>query len=253
MKEDDAHTIYLQINNLVKQNTRRPSAVGNKYPDRDLLHRHIKNATASIAPGKTDFNNVVRFRRKTYILGASLIKGIRRKELNSKLNKCSTRFRRFIGATLKRMETYVKPVYDIATIFNMTTKRKTTANRVTTRSMHKMKPANYITEIKRLSPNPSHIPTLILRNSFETTPLLNSLRLPILLVKSFEDIISEFNEKFQKIDERFDQLQINFNNYTNTEKQTNLSVNLTNKEIEINETIPALISENAQILDKTVY
>ena len=148
------------------------------------------------------------------------------------------------------METYVKPIYDMATIFNMTTKRKTTANGVTTRSMHKMKPANYITEIKRPSPSPWRIPTLILRNSFQTTPLLNSLRLPILLVKSFEGIISELKEKFQKIDERFDQLQINFNNYTNTEKQTNLSVNLTNKEIEINEIISVLISENAQILDK---
>ena len=51
-----------------------------------------------------------------------------------------------------------------------------------------------------------------------------------MLEKSFEDIISEFNEKFQKIDERFDQLQINFNNYTNTDETTNLSENLTNKE-----------------------
>ena len=68
--------------------------------------------------------------------------------------------------------------------------------------------------------------------------------------KSFEDIISEFDEKSQKIDERFDQLQINFNNYTNTEKPTNLSENLTNKEIELNETILALISENTQLLGK---
>ena len=50
-----------------------------------------------------------------------------------------------------------------------------------------------------------------------------------MLEKSFEDIISEFNETFQKIDERFDQLQINFNNYTNTEKLTNLAENLTIK------------------------
>ena len=54
-----------------------------------------------------------------------------------------------------------------------------------------------------------------------------------MLEKSFEDIISEFNKKFQKIDERFDQLQINFNNYTNTEKPTSLSENLTIIEIEI--------------------
>ena len=113
-----------------------------------------------------------------------------------------------------------------------------------------MKPANDITEIKRPSPKPSLIPTPILRNSFQTTPLLNSSRLPIMLEKSFEDIISEFNEKFQKIDERFDQLEINFNNYTNTEKPINVSENLTNKVIELNETILALRSENAQLLEK---
>ena len=39
-----------------------------------------------------------------------MIKGIQRKEFNSKLNKCSTQFRLFIGATLKQMETYVKPI-----------------------------------------------------------------------------------------------------------------------------------------------
>ena len=71
-----------------------------------------------------------------------------------------------------------------------------------------------------------------------------------MLEKSFEDIISEFNEKFQKIDERFDQLQINFNNYTNTDETTNLSQNLTNKEIEPNKTVLALRSENAQLLEK---
>ena len=38
-----------------------------------------------------------------------MIKGIRRKEFNSKLNKC-TQFRPFIGATLKQKETYVKPI-----------------------------------------------------------------------------------------------------------------------------------------------
>ena len=71
-----------------------------------------------------------------------------------------------------------------------------------------------------------------------------------MLEKSSEDIISEFNEKFQKIDERFDQLEINFNNYTNTEKPTNLSENVKNKVIELNETILALRSENAQLLEK---
>ena len=122
----------------------------------------------------------------------------------------------------------------------MATKRKTTSKGVANRSMCTMKPANDIIEIKRPSPKPSLIPTPILHNSFQTTLLLNSSRIPIMLEKSLEDIISEFNEKFQKIDERFDQLEINFNNYTNTEKPINLSENLTNKVIELNETILAL-------------
>ena len=90
LKEDDAHTNELLINNLATQNTRSPSPVVNKYPDTDLLHHQIKKATTSIVPGNTDFNNTVKFGRKTNILGTSMIKGIRRKEFNSKLNKCST-------------------------------------------------------------------------------------------------------------------------------------------------------------------
>ena len=74
------------------------------------MHRHIKNATTTIVLGNTDFNNAVKFGRKMYILGTSMIKGIRRKEFNSKLNKCNTRFRPFIGATLKQMKKYVKPI-----------------------------------------------------------------------------------------------------------------------------------------------
>ena len=48
----------------------------------------------------------------------------------------------------------------------MATKRKTTKG-VTTRSMHTMKAASDITEIKRPSPKPSLILTPILRNSFK--------------------------------------------------------------------------------------
>ena len=96
-----------------------------------------------------------------------------------------------------------------------------------------MKPANDITEIKRPSPKPSLISTPILRNSFQTTPLLNSSRLPIMLEKSFEDIISEFKEKFQKIDKRFDQLELISTIIPILRKLTNLSENLANKEIEL--------------------
>ena len=50
LTEDDAHTNDLLINNLVTQNTRRPSLVANEYPYRDLLHHQIKKATTSIVP-----------------------------------------------------------------------------------------------------------------------------------------------------------------------------------------------------------
>ena len=116
--------------------------------------------------------------------------------------------------------------------------------------MRTMQPANDIIKMKSPSPKPSLIPTPILHNSFNTTPLLNSSSLPIILEKSFEDIISEFNEKFQKIDKGFDPLEINFNNYTTTEKTTNLSENLANIVIELNETTLALRSEYVQLLEK---
>ena len=61
LKEDDAHTNNLLIDHLATQNTRRPSPVFNKYPDRDLLHHQIKKATTYIVPGNTDFNNAVKF------------------------------------------------------------------------------------------------------------------------------------------------------------------------------------------------
>ena len=61
LKEDDAHTIDPQINNLATQSMRRPSPVANKYPDRGLLHHQIKNATTFIVPGNTDFNNAIKF------------------------------------------------------------------------------------------------------------------------------------------------------------------------------------------------
>ena len=54
-------------------------------------------------------NNTVKFGRKLYIIGLSTIKGIQKKEFNSKLNKYSTRFRP-LGGTLKQIETYLTPI-----------------------------------------------------------------------------------------------------------------------------------------------
>ena len=45
-----------------------------------------------------------------HVLGTSVVEGIRRNEFNSCLKKCNTRFRPFIGATIKQMKTFVKPI-----------------------------------------------------------------------------------------------------------------------------------------------
>ena len=66
---------------------RRPSPAVNRYPDRDLLHYHVKNTATSIVPGITDFNNAVKFGGKVYIRGISMIKGIWQKKFNLKLDK----------------------------------------------------------------------------------------------------------------------------------------------------------------------
>ena len=45
-----------------------------------------------------------------HVLRKNMITGIRGNEFNSCLKKCNTRFRLFIGATIKKIETYVKPI-----------------------------------------------------------------------------------------------------------------------------------------------
>ena len=101
------------INNNVTVRRKRPTPVIDQFPERDILGTNITKQSKSIIPGNTKYNEAVRFGRKAYMLGKSMVKGIRRNEFNSYLKKCNTGFRPFIGATIKQMETYVKPIiYD---------------------------------------------------------------------------------------------------------------------------------------------
>ena len=89
---------------------KRPTPGINQFPERDILGTNITKQSKSIIPGNTKYNEAVRFGRKPYVLGTSMVKDIRRNEFNSYLKKCNTRFRSFIEATIKQMETYVKPI-----------------------------------------------------------------------------------------------------------------------------------------------
>ena len=87
-------------------NQRRPNPVINYYPERDIANYPKNNR---IRPGNTKYNESAKYGKKTFIYGTSMIKGIRQREFNSYLKKCSARFRPFPGATLKQMSLYVVP------------------------------------------------------------------------------------------------------------------------------------------------
>ena len=87
---------------------RRPTPVINQFPESDTLG--VSEQSKNLIPGYTKYNEAVRFGRKAYVLSTSMVQGIRRNEFNSCLKKCNTRFRPLIGATIKQMETYVKPI-----------------------------------------------------------------------------------------------------------------------------------------------
>ena len=96
------------IENNVTLRKKRPRPVINKFSERDTLG--VSKQSKNIIPGYTKYNKAVCFGLKAYVLGTSMEKGIRRNEFNFSLKKCNTRFRPFIGATIKQMETYVKPI-----------------------------------------------------------------------------------------------------------------------------------------------
>ena len=96
------------IENNVTTRNRKPTPTINQFPEKDTLG--VSRENKNLTPGYTTYNEAVCFGRKAYLLGKSMVKGIRRNEFNSCLKKSNTRFRPFIGATIKEMETYVKPI-----------------------------------------------------------------------------------------------------------------------------------------------
>ena len=96
------------IDNNVTTHERRPAPVINQFPERDTLG--VSKQSKSLIPGYTKYNEAVRFGRKTYVLGTSMVKDIRRNKFNLCLKKCNTRFRPFVGAAIKQMKTYIKPI-----------------------------------------------------------------------------------------------------------------------------------------------
>ena len=98
-------TFNSNIEKNVTTRKRGPTPVINQFLERDTLGVSEQGKNLLLCS-----ENLFRFGRKAYVLGTSMVKGIRRNEFNSCLKKCNTRLRPFIGATIKQMETYVKPI-----------------------------------------------------------------------------------------------------------------------------------------------
>ena len=78
------------VENDVTIRKRRPTPVINQFPERDTLD--VSKQSKNLIPGYTKYNEAVRLGRKIYVLGTSMVKGIRRNEFNSCLKKCKSRF-----------------------------------------------------------------------------------------------------------------------------------------------------------------
>ena len=64
---------------------RRPTPVINRFTERDTLG--VSKQSKNFIPGYTKCNEAVHFGRKAYVLGTSMVKGIRRNEFNSCLSE----------------------------------------------------------------------------------------------------------------------------------------------------------------------
>ena len=101
----------INIDSNVTIHKSRPAPVINRFPERDTLG--VSKQSKNLIPGYSKYNEAVRFGRKAYVLGISMVKDIKRNLFNSCLKKGNTRFRPFLGATIKQMETCVKPIIRI--------------------------------------------------------------------------------------------------------------------------------------------
>ena len=79
------NTFNSSIESNVTKHKRRPAPVINQFPERDTLG--VSEQTKNLIPGYTKNNEAVCFGQKAYVLGTSMVKGIRRNEFNSCLKK----------------------------------------------------------------------------------------------------------------------------------------------------------------------
>ena len=86
-----------------KQN-HRPNPVINHYPENDNPFWQQRTV-----PGNSKYSDTVRNGKKTFIVGTSMVKGIRVKEVKSQLRNSFAKLRSLPGGTLKHLSYYIVP------------------------------------------------------------------------------------------------------------------------------------------------
>ena len=93
------------FNNNKQKNSRRPSLIINQHPENDITPRKLKTV-----PGNCTYGDAVRYGKKTYIVGTSMVKGIKMKEFSNHLHGAFAKIRPFSGASIKQLAYYTVPI-----------------------------------------------------------------------------------------------------------------------------------------------
>ena len=103
-------------NNYIKKQCnhilQRPNAnaiKANKRSDICISEKYVKNFTPTIVPGNSTYSGITKHGRKICVVGDSLIKRIKRNDLNKELRHSKAFFRCFSGANAKQLRHYIIP------------------------------------------------------------------------------------------------------------------------------------------------
>ena len=98
--------------NHIRNTSHRPSII-NKRPNIAITENYLKNSIPSwqkkTIPGKNTYANTVKKTKKVCLIGDSIIKRIRRKELNGQIHNATAYIKTFPGANIKHLHHYIEP------------------------------------------------------------------------------------------------------------------------------------------------
>ena len=93
---------YRHLTPVYRKQNHRPNPVINHFPETD--NPFCQQRTV---PGNNRYSDTARNGKETFIVGTSMVMGIRMKEVNSQLRNSFAKLRPFPGATLKHVRYYI--------------------------------------------------------------------------------------------------------------------------------------------------